>query len=516
MGRSCARRYWELAGEPAAAGEQAPAAAAVVGEILIGLATDPTWILGVAAGFSRYTASPARGIKDVYRGQPLKLSMVGDLGRPRQARLGQIAAEVKSVQLSRIPSSAEIVYHSEGYIYSMDRDGQHATQLTFGPARPYEHVAASNDRRYVVGNEILMTSAGQPRSLLWLYDLQAGTERRLAPSFHSAGDGGVDWDPRGFVYFSGRQRPMDPSAGMANLGGSDLYRIRFDGTGLQQLTDTPDAGEVDVGVSDNGRLLAYVKELFSRTTGATYTELWVINTDGSNPRLVYRAGQSLVESAHDPEPSPDGTQLTFSQVNPAFRNWPAIAGLNTAHDIWVIGLNGTGRRRVTPPGPISIAPSWHGDTILYSELNEKDGYKGAVVIQSDGTGYKRIRSGTASPKWIHGSALAVPTDGIAAAQYQGALVELDRQTRAYNQAISDKDFRRAEISRTLVEAAQQRVNDARIATGTVAAATPSSFIPALPPWLAPVLYSPWTWAAVGAVVFMLAAAPAQVRGRGRR
>jgi len=312
------------------------------------------------------------------------------------------------VRVAKVPAQAEIVYHSGGYIYVMDRNGQNVTQITFENPHHYEHVAVSFDHRFVVANEQKPNPEGKPGGLswLWLFDLEKGTEARLVPEFDTAGNGGVAWDAKGFVYFAGKERdvvpePKTPADFTLNAAANDVYKVKFDGTGLQRLTNTKTRGESDVSVSEDGTLATF-NNLVLEPPG-NYTEVCVVNSDGTNLRLVYAAGKPGIASAHDPEVSPDNTKLAFSKVNsdvpPNFPNNPV---LNTAHDLWTINLDGTGLTRLTKPGPISIIPNWKDGLIVYTEISEKGNYIGASIVRADGQDQlpKRIKPGASAPKWI--------------------------------------------------------------------------------------------------------------------
>src|SRR5262249_23787564 len=122
--------------------------------------------------------------------------------------LGSVFSNVSSVQLGKIPDTSEIVYISgQGFIYSMDRNGKHVTRITFEHPRNYEHAAVSFDHRYVIANEQRPNPDKVPGAIswLWLFDLARGTESRLLPNFDTAGNGGVDWDPQGFIYFAAKR-----------------------------------------------------------------------------------------------------------------------------------------------------------------------------------------------------------------------------------------------------------------------------------------------------------------------
>jgi Tol biopolymer transport system component len=105
---------------------------------------------------------------------------------------------------------------------------------------------------------------------------------------------------------------------------------------------------------------------------------------------------------HDPELSPDDTHMVFSQVNPDFKNFPSDPNANTAHDIYIINVDGSGLTRVTQPGPISIVPDWKGNWLLYLELTDKSTppYLGISRIHPDGSGHQRIKPNANIAKFI--------------------------------------------------------------------------------------------------------------------
>jgi len=299
-----------------------------------------------------------------------------------------------SVRLKKIPDEAEIIFDMGEYIYVMDRNGENVTQITFENPRDWRHVALFYDRRYVVGNTHEKSARADYLSKLWIFDLEKGTEARLVPEFEKAGVGGVSIGPKGFVYFAGRESDK-LSVPMA------LYRVKYDGTGVQQLTEVNAA---DVAVSEDGQYVAFLHFVQGGLPGTdepNHTEAWIVGSDGSNPHPVFTKGGAMgFGSLHDPELSPDNRRVTFSMVNRDFKNWPDNELMNTAHDIWVVNTDGSNLTRVTQPGPISIIPSWKDDWIVFVELNQKDNYRGASIIKSDGTGYGRIKEGASTPKWI--------------------------------------------------------------------------------------------------------------------
>ena len=109
-----------------------------------------------------------------------------------------------------------------------------------------------------------------------------------------------------------------------------------------------------------------------------------------------------VESVHDPELSPDGTEVIFSKVNPDYKNFRSDPKANTAHDLYRVRLDGSGLWRVTEPGPISVIPDWVNDKVLFLVLTDLEAapFRGIAVMYSDGSGLRRINSRANIAKWI--------------------------------------------------------------------------------------------------------------------
>jgi Tol biopolymer transport system component len=315
------------------------------------------------------------------------------------------SAVPKAVHLSRIPDRAEIVFHHDDLIFVMDSEGKNITQITFDSQRHLEHVAVSRDRKRIVANYFADPSRGAQSSRMVLFDLEDGTERELVPQFQMAGSGGVDWDPAGNIYFAGVERfPFDPPKGraqyIANAGANDVYRIKYDGSGLKRLTNTEDRGEADVGVSEDGTMISYMTTHIDPPND--YTDIWVNSSDGNEPRMVYRGGKMGVSSVHDPELSPDNSEVVFSQVNPDFKNFPSDPNANTAHDLYRVRLDGSRLTRLTEPGPICIIPDWMDDRILFLLMTDRENppFHGIAVMNSDGTNLRRIKRDANIAKWI--------------------------------------------------------------------------------------------------------------------
>ncbi len=329
-----------------------------------------------------------------------------DLAAPAQVSSDVVTiGPERAVTLGRVPDTAQIVFSRRDRVYVMDADGGNETRITEDDDRHLEHVAMSPNRRYIVINYFADPKQGGESSRMVLFDLERGTERDLVPGFHMAGNGGVDWDRQGYVYFSGVERllyakPSRREEFIANYAAHDVWKVRYDGTGLTRLTATLDRGEGDVSVSDDGSMIAYM-DLFINPPH-DFTEIWVRNSDGSNPRLVYKGGKARESSVHDPELSPDNSHVIFSKVNPDFHNFPKDPNADTAHDLISVAVDGSDEKRLTAPGPISVIPDWVGNKVLYLLLTDRESppFYGIVVMDSDGGNARRVKSDANIAKWI--------------------------------------------------------------------------------------------------------------------
>lgn len=308
-----------------------------------------------------------------------------------------------SVKVGKIPPSAQLVFHHTNMIFVSNADGTGRTQITFDNTKTYEHVAVSPDRRYIAANYFTNMQTLGASSKMVLYDLVAGTETALVPTFVMAGNGGVDWDLQGRIYFAAVgalpfPNPTTPEQSKVNAGANDIWRIKFDGTGLTRITNTQDKGEADVSVHEKGGLITYV----AKDLNTNLHELWVkdISSPTGGQQKVFTAFD-VQRTVHDPEMSPDGAELVFSMLNPDFHNFPNDPQINTAQDIYRVKLNGTGLLRITAPGPISILPDWKGTKVIHMRMSDQTTppWSGMIIMNPDGGAPMQIND-VNMPKFI--------------------------------------------------------------------------------------------------------------------
>src|SRR5262249_2897549 len=173
-----------------------------------------------------------------------------------------------------------------------DRTGKRFNDIG-SPAIHYDLRLSPDARR-------LASSAGNPKSEIWIDDLQRGVRMRL--TFDPQTDNGIPvWSPDGHTMLFSTLR--------GSKAGVGIFRKPSDGAGVAELVLPSDQPEREAWVTDwsrDGRFL-----LFSRGGMATNTaaDIWVLPLTGEgNLFLFLRAAAS----AYDAQFSPDGRWVAYT------------------------------------------------------------------------------------------------------------------------------------------------------------------------------------------------------------
>ena len=153
-------------------------------------------------------------------------------------------------------------------------------------------------------------------------------------------------------------------------GVPQIFTMKPDGSDIVQITD--DAGrKFHPDWSPDGRQLIYVAN-FGHGSPDAYTELYTINTDGRDKRLLPNT-----RDAHEPAWSPDGLNIAFD------RN----AEGNT--DIYVVDTDGEHLARLTDHPSSDVNPDWSHDGAMLSFESERESERefgsGLYVMNADGS-----------------------------------------------------------------------------------------------------------------------------------
>lgn len=177
----------------------------------------------------------------------------------------------------------------------------------------------------------------------------------------------------------------------------DIFVADVDGTGLKKITENPKYDAEPV-VSSDGRQIVFG----SQREGDF--DIYIMNSDGSDVRrLTDRVGYD-----GGPWISPDGSKIVwrawYPETEEEMAMWRDCMENNyvvpVPLDLWVMNVDGTGKRRILHNGATNWAPSWHpdGKRIIFSS-NMDDWHEDIkrfghnfelYLININGTGIERI------------------------------------------------------------------------------------------------------------------------------
>jgi Tol biopolymer transport system component len=209
------------------------------------------------------------------------------------------------------------------------------------------------------------------------------TTLHIGSSSVQAADGCSDDSPFDSLQFVPGRQEVVYDAGCP-APSADIYEMSADGTGLRDITNTPN-DETSPAVTPDGSLVAFVHMLVAEKCEGCPTTIWTIGADGSGIQELTPESQTAFDS--NPSISPDGRTIVFDRS--------PLEGASHVVEIPVAG------------GPATIVatghdPAWGPARIAYTT--------GSGIVRTmlpDGTGVRTV----ARDKWIINWSLAWSRDG---------------------------------------------------------------------------------------------------------
>ena len=292
-------------------------------------------------------------------------------------------------------------------VWSMNPDGSSPTRLTDDKSRTqklpdFSPVYDSSPVWSPDGTKIAFISNRDYLFSLYVMNADGSNARLLAD--RPLEPAGPAWSPDGekIAFTSGTGFGVGMSRPSA-----DIYVLNVDGSGVTQLTR--DAGaNGGPSWSPDGKQIAFVSD-----RGDGKARIWIMNADGSNPRILPNSQNTNSEGFLGSQPawSPDGTKILFTAYD-ACENQGAVS-------IYVTNADGGKSQRLTKDsngcGWYS-SPKWSPDgTKILASLSIKTGTTlepapQIVVMNADGSNQINISN---RGKYVFNSLLATYSDGQA-------------------------------------------------------------------------------------------------------
>lgn len=252
----------------------------------------------------------------------------------------QLTFENNNSMPSWSPDGARLVYVSRTpapNLTIMDRDGANKRTLVTGDAPDW----GPNDQIAYTSADQTRLTPGAPPAEIWVVDASGGTPRQVTSGGGHAGRVHPSWSPDGKRLVYMQLTPQNPATDDTSNGcpalpvRAELWIINADGTSPRLLTTTGfsnyNASGQRINSADDANApdwsLAGDDITFWSGQEQCYGQVWRINADGSERTQLTRA--PIPSHNDDPAWSPDGTKILFTTDR------------NGRPETWVMNADGT-------------------------------------------------------------------------------------------------------------------------------------------------------------------------------
>ena len=254
--------------------------------------------------------------------------------------------------------------------------------------------------------QIVFTSRRDGNNEIYVMDADGRNQENLTN--HPAYDGQPGWSPDGtkIALVSSRDG-----------GASQIHIMDADGKNVIRLTDGPgEKGHPDW--SPDGQKIAF-------SVDDREDHIAVMDADGNNR-------EKLEDRSRHPSWSPDGGEIAF------------VSWIDGGNEIYVIGVGGQGRKRVThdlaPKQNPSFSPD--GRRIAYEDGHDERFFH-IYVVDADGRNRKKLEDQALYPSWSpDGQVIAYYVlDGIGPGNFRGTIHLMTADGRYIRQLSDGHDAR---------------------------------------------------------------------------
>jgi TolB protein len=216
--------------------------------------------------------------------------------------------------------------------------------------------------------------------------------RQLTHPRHGIVTDEPDWSPNGhWIVYQ-----------VENKDGSRLFKIHKNGSNRTYLSarcpSLDEAGRCGDGYASwfpSGKRLAFQRE--SCGTGPhNLIAIYSMRADGTQARKVTHKSATCSTSHRyedsAPGAAPSGKQLAFERTDHK----------REKHAIFIVRVDGSGLRRVTPWRIDAAQPDWspNGRWIAFRTQEQSETKGNIALVHPDGTGFHRITNGQGKRKWL--------------------------------------------------------------------------------------------------------------------